>query len=615
MNATNQQDERDSWLNQARGLLKSVFGYDEFRSRQAEIIADVCAGQDCFVLMPTGGGKSLCYQIPALMREGTAVVVSPLIALMQDQVSALHNNGVAAAMLNSSQSQAESDEVMQQLFSGGLDLLYVSPERLQLPGFVQALQRIPLALFAIDEAHCVSQWGHQFRPEYRRLGALRQVFAQVPFMALTATADLTTRDDIVQQLNLQQARIHLGGFDRPNIFYRVEDKQSAFKQLVAFLQQRPQESGIIYALSRKRVESLAQKLLDAGFSARAYHAGMANAERRQVQQEFIRDQLSIVVATVAFGMGIDKPNVRFVVHYDMPKNIEGYYQETGRAGRDGLPAEALMLFSMQDVAAARQFVEQVEDDEQRRLESYKLNSMVSLAAAQQCRRNVLLDYFGEPQSQPCGHCDICLNPPEMFDATVEAQKLLSCIYRLNQSFGAKHVIDVLRGLDNERIRQQGHKALSTYGIGKEHGAQQWQSILRQLMHLGYVYQDVHHYSVLRLTEQAAALLKGQERVELARLKAVASSTRASGGAKHSRLQALNDAQQHLFERLRDLRRALAEEQGVPAYVVFGDLSLLDMAEKQPTTEDEFLAISGVGQAKLERYGQTFIQHIREITSA
>jgi ATP-dependent DNA helicase RecQ len=592
------------WIeSQALEVLKRVFGYAAFRPQQFEIIRDLVEGQDCFVLMPTGGGKSLCYQIPAFLRSGTAIVVSPLIALMQDQVAALQANGVAAQMLNSSQDPQTSEQVLNLLHAGELDLLYVSPERLLMSGFLAQLQTLPIALFAIDEAHCVSQWGHQFRPEYSQIGALRERFPNVPFIALTATADHTTQADILQQLHLQQPQVHLGSFDRPNIRYTVVEKHQPFKQLLDFLKQQKGEAGIIYALSRKRVDELSAKLQAEGYSVGAYHAGLSAQTRHQVHHDFLHDQVDIVVATVAFGMGIDKPNVRFVVHYDVPKNIEGYYQETGRAGRDGLPSQALLLFGMQDVVTARQFVENVQDPNQRRLETHKLNSMVGFAEAQTCRRNLLLNYFGENKQQPCGNCDICLNPPELFDATQAAQKALSCVYRLNQGFGAKHVIDVLRGLDNERIRQFDHQQLSTYGIGKEYSAHQWNSIIRQLIHLGYLFQDLQHYSVLKFTERAGALLKGQETLQLAMPKK--ETARSNKSAKKS-ASSLSEEDQVLFEALRTLRRQIAEEQNVPAFVVFGDVSLIDMAQKRPQTEDDFLEVSGVGQAKLERYGEAFL---------
>ncbi|WP_051347282.1 DNA helicase RecQ [Thiomicrorhabdus chilensis] len=597
---------------QALQLLKSVYGYDEFRPQQASIIDDVVSGQDCFVLMPTGGGKSLCYQIPALIRPGTAVVVSPLIALMQDQVTALKANGVSAAYYNSSLDYEAADQVMMQLHNGQLDLLYVSPERLLNTHFLQTLQSLPIALFAIDEAHCISQWGHDFRPEYAQMGRLRDLFPSVPFIALTATADHATRHDILQRLHLHQPQIHVSSFDRPNIRYTVLEKRQPMKQLLAFLEQREQEtrkeSGIVYALSRKRVEEVAQKLIDEGYNAKAYHAGLPGEIRQKVHHQFLRDEVDVVVATVAFGMGIDKSNVRFVVHYDLPKNIEGYYQETGRAGRDGLESEALLLFGMQDVATAKHFVEQVANEEQRRIENFKLSSMVAFAESQTCRRNVLLNYFGEASQKPCGNCDVCLNPPTLFDGKLAAQKALSCVYRLDQGFGVRHVIDVLRGADNERIRSSGHQQLSTYGIGKEYSVDEWSSLIRQLIHLGYLFQDVQHFSVLRLTESAGPLLKGKVELQLALPKKVLSKTGRLGGK--SPRDKLSDADRDLFEALRTLRKEIAESEEVPAYVVFGDAALVEMATHKPQDDTELLKISGVGESKLARYGFEFLTLLR-----
>ena len=590
-------------------ILQTVYGYDSFRSQQEEIINDVISGQDCFVLMPTGGGKSVCYQIPALIRPGTAIVVSPLIALMQDQVSALQTNGVSAAYYNSSLDAQSAEQVLSQLHSGQLDLLYVSPERLLNQSFIQRLQSLPIALFAIDEAHCISQWGHDFRPEYRQMGALREWFSQVPFIALTATADRATRQDIIDKLQFHQPKIHVSSFDRPNIRYKVLEKSQPMKQLLTFLESHQKSSGIVYALSRKRVEEVAEKLKDEGMNAKAYHAGLPAEIRHTVHQQFIRDEVDIVVATVAFGMGIDKPNVRFVVHYDLPKNIEGYYQETGRAGRDGLASEALLLFGMQDVATAKHFVENVSDEEQRRLENFKLSSMVDFAEAQTCRRNVLLNYFSEPSHKPCGNCDICLDPPTLFDGKEAAQKALSCIYRLEQSFGAKQVIDVLRGMDNERIRNLNHNQLSTYGVGKEYSAQEWSSILRQLIHLGYIYQDIQNYSVLKLTELSGDVLKGKTDIQLAFPKKSASKV-ARPGKKSSSKETLLDKDRDCFEELRALRKEIAESEDKPAYQIFGDATLVEMAQKRPTTDAELLAISGVGEKKLENYGFEFLAALR-----
>ncbi|HEY9198791.1 MAG TPA: DNA helicase RecQ, partial [Gammaproteobacteria bacterium] len=442
--------------------LQRVFGYPEFRPYQRDIIADLVSGEDVFVLMPTGGGKSLCYQIPALLRPGVGIVVSPLISLMKDQVDALLANGVTAAYYNSSLGSEAARQVLARLHAHELDLLYVSPERLVSDGFLDRLDGIDIALFAIDEAHCVSQWGHDFRPEYQQLSLLHERFPQVPRIALTATADTQTRADIVRALQLGQSRQYVTGFDRPNIRYRVLEKHKPFDQLLRFLETRRDEAGIVYALSRKRVEEVADKLAAQGFRAAAYHAGLPGEQRARVQEDFLRDELQVVVATVAFGMGIDKPNVRFVVHFDLPKHIEGYYQETGRAGRDGLPAEALLLYGAQDSGTVRRLIENSDNAEQKRIELHKLNAMIGLAESLACRRRVLLNYFSERLENDCGNCDVCLDPPERFDATEDARKALSCVYRVGQRFGVGHVVDVLRGADNERIRALNHQQLSTY---------------------------------------------------------------------------------------------------------------------------------------------------------
>jgi len=592
--------------NLALDVLQSVFGYDSFRTQQAEIIENAIQGHDCFVLMPTGGGKSLCYQIPALIRSGTTIVVSPLIALMQDQVSALKAYGIRAEYYNSSLDPDSEHQVMRQLHMGELDLLYVSPERLLQPNFLNQLQSLPIGLFAIDEAHCISSWGHNFRPEYSQMGGLRELFPQVPFIALTATADHATRQDILDKLHLHQPKVHVSSFDRPNIRYNVQVKNNPFKQLEVFLQDHTHNCGIIYALSRKKVEEVAEKLKADGFKAKAYHAGLPAQIRQDVHQQFLRDEVDIVVATVAFGMGIDKSNVRFVVHYDLPKSIEGYYQETGRAGRDGLPSEALLLFGMQDVVTAKFFVEQVPNEEQRRIESFKLSSMVNFAEAQNCRRNVLLNYFGEPSHKPCGNCDVCLNPPTLFDGKQAAQKALSCVYRLNQSFGAKHVIDVLRGMDNERIRDLNHSALSTYSIGKEYSAHEWNSILRQLIHLGYLFQDIQNYSVLKLTERSGELLKGKVELQLAFPKKETKSGTKNRSSRPSPKDSLLDKDRELFEELRALRKEIADSEDIPAYQVFGDATLVEMAQQRPQNEAELLKISGIGDVKLARFGFEFL---------
>ena len=586
--------------------LQSTFGYSQFRPHQQEVIEGLIDGEDAFVLMPTGGGKSLCYQVPALHRQGVAIVVSPLISLMKDQVDALCANGVRAACYNSSLKAEQSRQVLARLHNEDLDLLYVAPERLLSDSFLERLKQLPIALFAVDEAHCISQWGHDFRPEYVQLGRLREFFPRVPIIALTATAERQTRQDILQRLGLQQARCVVAGFDRPNIRYTVVDKQKPFLQLQAFLDKRRDEAGIVYCLSRKRVEEVAHKLSLAGVKAAAYHAGLAAEERKRVQDAFLRDDLQVVVATVAFGMGIDKSNVRFVVHYDLPKNIESYYQETGRAGRDGLPAEALLLFGYGDIAISRGLIEKGGNPEQNRIEIHKLNAMVGFAEATACRRRVLLSYFDERLEEDCGNCDICLNPPETFDATEEARKALSCVYRIGQRFGIGQVIDVLRGAKTQRVLDLRHDKLSTYGIGKGQTQEQWSHLIRQLIHLGYLEQDIANFSVLRLTEAARPLLRGETELTLARprVKPVAAKKRV-------RKQIVGlDYDEELFALLRVRRKKIADRDGVPPFVVFGDASLAEMAAILPTDNGAMLEINGVGEHKLEKYGAEFIEEIQ-----
>jgi ATP-dependent DNA helicase RecQ len=587
--------------------LRNIFGYSEFRQYQEEIINGLIRGEDAFVLMPTGGGKSLCYQIPALHRPGVGLVVSPLISLMKDQVDALRENGVRADFYNSSLKAGEAREVLRRLHQDELDLLYVAPERLMSSDFLERIAEVPIALFAIDEAHCVSQWGHDFRPEYIQLGRLRALFPEIPLIALTATAENQTRADILARLNLQEANSYIAGFDRPNIRYTVMDKLKPGVQLRVFLKGRYQESGIVYCLSRKRVEQVAAQLVSVGISAAAYHAGLPSEERKQVQDDFLKDNLQVVVATVAFGMGIDKPNVRYVVHYDLPKNIESYYQETGRAGRDGLPSEAVLLFGYGDIAVARGLIELGRNQDQKRIESHKLNAMVAFAEAQSCRRQVLLGYFGELLPEPCGNCDICLDPPELHDVTNEARKALSCVYRVGQRFGMGHVIDVLRGSKSERIKSLKHDQLSTYGLGREQPKEFWSSILHHLVHHGYLLQDVANYSVLKLTDAARPLLRGEQQLTMAKPRARAISAKKKGPRNLADLS-YNEA---LFEKLRGLRKELADAAGVPPFVVFGDKTLIEMAAYLPGDEMAFLNIHGVGARKLKKYGPAFLRIIAE----
>lgn len=562
--------------------------------------------------MPTGGGKSLCYQIPALIRPGVGIVVSPLISLMKDQVDALKANGVSAACYNSSLGSRQARQVLARLHAHEIDLLYIAPESLMGESFLQRLSDIDIALFAIDEVHCVSQWGHDFRPEYARLSVLRERFPEVPLVALTATADAQTRQDILQVLGLHGCRQHISSFDRPNIRYSVLEKHKPFNQLTAFMEKYRGESGIVYALSRKRVEELAEKLKLNGVKAAAYHAGLPASVRTRVQEDFLMDEVSVVVATVAFGMGIDKPNVRFVAHYDLPKNIEGYYQETGRAGRDGLSSEAFLLSGTQDMVLARRLIEQGENENQKRIELHKLNAMISFSEASNCRRRVLLNYFGEDMREDCGNCDICLNPPDRFDATEDARKALSCVYRLGQGFGIKYVIDVLRGMDSERIRSRRHHHLSTYGIGADRGEGEWSAIFRQLIHRGFLFQDVASYSVLRLTPAAKPLLRGELELELARprIRATSPGKKAKKSGRKKQYPDLPH-DESLFEKLRELRKKLANELNVPPYIVFGDTTLISMAHLKPETPDQMLEVNGVGQVKLERFGEVFLHCIKE----
>ncbi|CAN5459314.1 DNA helicase RecQ [soil metagenome] len=585
-------------------VLHKIYGYAQFRLQQKTIIESIVKGEDNFVIMPTGGGKSLCYQIPALLRAGVAIVVSPLISLMEDQVNALQSNGVAAAYYNSSLDQQSARRVLAQLHQQELKLLYVAPERLMSAAFLERLKEIDIALFAIDEAHCVSQWGHDFRPEYIQLGQLRTLFPTIPIIALTATADAQTRDDIRLRLSLQQAQLHIASFDRPNIRYTIIEKHKPQTQLLQFLSNHPEEAGIVYCMSRKRVEAVTANLQDAGILARAYHAGLSHQERAAAQAAFQCDDIQVIVATVAFGMGIDKPNVRFVVHYDLPKHIESYYQETGRAGRDGLPAEAFLLYGVGDIAQLRALIEGNDNKNQSRIELHKLNAMAAFAEAQTCRRRVLLNYFGEHIAAACDNCDICLNPPQTYDATEDCRKALSCVFRVGQNFGIGHVIDVLRAADKQRIKELGHQRLSTYGIGKHLSQEAWVSVIRQLLHHGFLIQDMAHSSVLRLTELARPLLRGEITLNLAqpRVKTLVDK-------KPAKLSSAQNFDQELFEQLRKLRKRLADEIGKPPFVIFSDASLVEMASQRPASEGAFLAINGVGQHKLSQYGADFMEVI------
>jgi ATP-dependent DNA helicase RecQ len=588
-------------------ILKDYFGFDCFRHPQEEIIDDLVAGKDVLVLMPTGGGKSLCYQIPALVRPGVGIVVSPLIALMEDQVAALKLQGISAAYYNSSLSSKEARLVLSQLHNSELDLLYIAPERLVSQAFLERLQDCPIALFAIDEAHCISQWGHDFRPEYAALGLLKTHFPEIPIIALTATADQQTRKDIVTRLNYKP-KPFVASFNRPNIHYSVISKMNPAKQIHQFLQQQGQQSGIVYCGTRNSVERLALKLQELGYRARAYHAGLPHSERREVQSLFRHDRIDIVVATIAFGMGIDKPNVRFVIHYDLPKTIESYYQETGRAGRDGLPALALLLYDPADCARLRGWIAAMSNDKQQRIETNKLNHMLAFAEATHCRRQILLRYFDEVCDQACNNCDVCDNPPQTVDATEDAQKFLSCVYRLKQNYGMIHVIEVLRGSSSEKIQQLGHQQLTTFAIGKDKSASYWKQLGWQLIHRDYCYQDLEHFNVLRLSKKAAGVLKGEEKVSLSIPKA---DPKIKTGKNKERTVFLKTEKSPLFETLRVLRRKLADEENKPSFMIFSDTTLHQMVKDKPQTLEELLNISGVGQHKLSHYGLHFLKALRE----
>ena len=595
----------------AKDRLRHVFGFDQFRGDQAAIVDCLVAGGDALVLMPTGGGKSLCYQLPALLREGTAIVVSPLIALMQDQVEALRQLGVAAACLNSSLPPGEADAVERQFLAGQLDLLYVAPERLLTPRFLSLLDRVPLALFAIDEAHCVSQWGHDFRPEYRELTLLHERWPDVPRIALTATADAPTRREIVERLRLEQAREFVGSFDRPNIRYRVVAKDDGRRQLLAFLEGRRGTSGIVYCLSRRKVEATAATLAGHGFDALPYHAGLDAAVRAANQRRFLQEDGVVMVATIAFGMGIDKPDVRFVAHLDLPKSIEGYYQETGRAGRDSDPADAWLAYGLGDAVLLRRMIEDGDAGEERkRLERSKLDALLGYGESTACRRQQLLGYFGESHPGACGNCDNCLEPPQSWDGTVAARKALSCVYRTGQRFGAAHLVDVLRGADTAKVRQFGHEALSTYGIGGELDAGQWRSVFRQLVAGGLLEADVEGHGALRLTAASEDVLKGRRTLSM-RLEPPSRERKRSRGSRKADAAAIDLPAEAAarFDLLREWRAEVAREQNVPAYVIFHDATLRAIALADPGGLESLRDINGVGDRKLERYGDAVLERL------
>ena len=602
---------QNSTDNTAHHILQSVFGYDAFRLQQQTIVDHLIAGGDALVLMPTGGGKSLCYQIPSIVRPGVGIVVSPLIALMQDQVDALRLNGVRAAFLNSTLSAGEVREVEEALHRGELDLLYVAPERLMLPRMLDLIERISVSLFAIDEAHCVSQWGHDFRPEYVQLSVLHERFPNIPRIALTATADSTTQREIIERLALTEARQFISGFDRPNIRYRIsENMGNARDLLLRFIRNEHKgDAGIVYCLSRKRVEQTAAWLESKGLTALPYHAGLSAQVRQQNQERFLREDEVIIVATIAFGMGIDKPDVRFVAHLNLPKSLEAYYQETGRAGRDGQPANAWMVYGLQDVILLKKMQATSDAPEEiKRIEHHKLDAMLGLCELTTCRRQVLLRYFGDELEKPCGNCDTCLEPPETWDATAAAQKALSCVHRTGQRFGVTYLVDVLLGKEDERITRFGHDKVSTYGIGSELNQSEWRNLYRQLIARGLLAVDLEGHGGLHLTEDSRPVLRSEQTLHLRK---VSRKAKAKSRERKSNRFADSEQNKNLWQALRNRRQQLADEKGIPAYMIFHDAALAEMVENRPETLAQLSNISGVGERKLADYGEEFLEVLNE----
>ncbi len=594
-------------MSSAQSILQTVFGFSSFRGYQGKIVDSIIEGEDALVLMPTGGGKSLCYQIPSLVREGCGVVISPLIALMQNQVDAMRLLGIKADFLNSTLSSDESNRIETALVNGQLDLLYIAPERLNQTRTLKLLQQSKIALFAIDEAHCVSQWGHDFRADYLKLSLLHELFPQIPRVALTATADAKTRQEIVRRLSLEQANEFIAGFDRPNIRYRINLKHNAKQQFLKFLKtEHPKDAGIVYCLSRKKTEEIASWLQDLGFRALPYHAGLPTQTRADNQSRFLREEGVIIVATIAFGMGIDKPDVRFVAHLDLPKTVESYYQETGRAGRDGLPATAWMVYGLQDVIKLRQMMQESQgSDEHKRAEQHRLNAMLGLCEITSCRRMSLMSYFGDSLPGPCGNCDNCLEAPQTWDGTEPARKALSVAYRTEQRFGVNHLIDVLRGSNSDKIFQFGHQNLASYGIGLDLDNNQWRSVFRQLVARGYLSVDLERHGALRLEEACRLLLRGEESIQF-RL-----DKKQKVVKQQTKTQLAADVDIGLWEALRECRREFAEDLGVPPYMIFHDSSLQEMCLAMPRDMNEFALISGVGERKLEKYGPAFVRVIAD----
>lgn len=590
-------------------ILKQTYGYDQFRGEQEDIINHLIEGGSSFVLMPTGSGKSLCYQIPSLCREGVGVIVSPLIALMQDQITALAQLGISAGAINSSMSDRAVFEVKQKLESNNLDLLYVAPERLVMPEFVELLERVKIALFAIDEAHCVSQWGHDFRPDYTALSFLAERFEGVPRIALTATADRATRKDIIERLKLENGRTFIGGFDRPNIHYSILERNNPKKQVYDFIKNyHLEDSGIIYCISRKKVEDMAEWLQGKDINALPYHAGLPAEVRSENQDRFLREDKIIIVATIAFGMGIDKPDVRFVAHMNIPKSIEAYYQETGRAGRDGLPSNAYMIYGMDDAVMQRNWIENSEAPElQKRIENQKLNALLGLCEAAICRRQVLLEYFDDT-GKPCGNCDTCDTKPQTFDGTTPAQMALSAVYRTGQRFGMVYVVDVLLGKEDDRIIQFGHDQQSTFGIGKELSRAEWQNIFRQLVSRNLLMVDVQEHNGIKITEKGFAFLKQKESIDFRKV-TISKKTKADKPSRRKKPALEDEDDQELFEKLKDARQLMAKKRRVPAYVIFHDKTLIELADKRPQSFEEMLEINGIGESKLKKFGQTLLDVI------
>ncbi|MFZ7136349.1 DNA helicase RecQ [Avibacterium avium] len=593
--------------NTALKVLNEVFGYQSFRNGQEEVINAALSHQDSLVIMATGNGKSLCYQIPALCFSGLTLVISPLISLMKDQVDQLLANGIEVDYLNSTQTFEQQQLVQNKAISGQIKLLYISPEKAMTTSFFQFISHCQVSFIAIDEAHCISQWGHDFRPEYTQLGGLKRCFPNAPIMALTATADSATRQDILHHLQLDNPHIYIGSFDRPNIRYTLVEKFKPMEQLSHFVLGQKGKSGIVYCNSRNKVERIAESLRKKGVAAQAYHAGMEASQREQVQRAFQRDNVQVVVATIAFGMGINKSNVRFVAHFDLPRSIEAYYQETGRAGRDDLPAEAVLFYEPADYAWLQKMLLEKPENPQRQIEQHKLEAIGEFAESQTCRRLVLLNYFGEHRQTPCGNCDICLDPPKKYDGLIDAQKVMSTIYRVGQMFGVHYVIGVLRGMQNQKIKDNQHDQLSVYGIGKDKSKEYWQSVIRQLIHLGLVQQVMNQFhSVLQLTENARPILRGEQPLELA-MPRVSSIMTAQSAQK----SAVQNYDKDLFARLRFLRKQIADKENIPPYIVFNDATLQEMAQYQPTSKREMLQINGVGATKLDRFGQAFLHIIQE----